>query len=125
NPTHLFGFFTAFNPDEIKSAELMKSGIPADLGGRLSSVIDINSRSGNEEKFVGIGGIGPLTGKLTLEGPLIRNKTSFLIGGRSSYSDWLLGKVPNKAISNSQASFYDVNINVNHKHNENNSIFFS
>src|SRR5690606_728302 len=71
NPTHLFGFFTAFNPDEIKSAELIKSGIPADLGGRLSSVIDINSRSGNEEKFVGIGGIGPLTGKLTLEGPLI------------------------------------------------------
>lgn len=125
NPTHLFGFFTAFNPDEIKSAELMKSGIPADLGGRLSSVIEINSRSGNDEKFVGTGGIGPLTGKLTLEGPLIKNKTSLLMGVRSSYSDWLLSKVPNDAISNSSASFYDVNLNVDHKHNRDNSIFYS
>lgn len=125
NPTHLFGFFTAFNPDEIKSAELIKSGIPADLGGRLSSVIEINSRSGDQEKFVGTGGIGPLTGKFTIEGPLIKSKTSFLMGVRSSYSDWLLSKVPNKAISNSEASFYDVNFNIDHKQNKDNSFFFS
>jgi hypothetical protein len=125
NPTHLFGFFTAFNPDEIKSTELLKSGIPAELGGRLSSVIDISSRSGNAEKFVGTGGVGPLTGRLTLEGPLVKDKTSFLMGARSSYSNWLLSKVPDKTISNSRASFNDVNLNINHIHNQNNSLFYS
>jgi hypothetical protein len=125
NPTHLFGFFTAFNPDEIQSTELIKSGIPAELGGRLSSVIDISSRSGSAEKFVATGGIGPLTGKLTLEGPLIKDKTSILIGARSSYSNWLLSKVPDRAISNSRASFHDMNMNVNHTHNQNNSLLLS
>lgn len=125
NPTHLFGFFTAFNPDEIGSTELLKSGIPAERGGRLSSIIDIKSRSGNMEKFVGTGGIGPLTGKLTLEGPIVNDKLSFLIGARSSYSNWLLKRVPDDAISNSLASFYDVNMGISYEPNTKNNLSLS
>lgn len=125
NPTHLFGFFTAFNPDEIGSTELLKSGIPAERGGRLSSIIDIKSRSGNMEKFVGTGGIGPLTGKLTLEGPIINDKLSFLIGARSSYSNWLLKRVPDDAISNSLASFSDVNMGITYEPDTKNNLSLS
>ncbi len=123
NPSHLFGFFSAFNPDVVKNVELYKSGIPAEYGGRLSSVLDITSREGNSKKFAGSGGLGPVTGRLTLEGPIVKDKTSFLIGGRSTYSDWLLNQIPNKAIANSKASFYDVNLNINHKINEKNTIY--
>jgi hypothetical protein len=125
NPTHLFGFFTAFNADEIQSVEIQKGTFPAEQGGRLSSIIDIRSRKGNEEKFVGTGGIGLLTSRFTLEGPLYKGKTSFLVGARSSYSDWLLHKVPNNMINKSTASFYDVNFNVSHKANEKNTLFLS
>ncbi len=123
NPTHLFGFFSAFNPDVIKSVELYKSGIPAEYGGRLSSVLDVTSREGNKKKFTGSGGLGPLTGRLTLEGPIGGEKTSFLVGVRSTYSDWLLQQIPNKAISNSQAGFYDVNASINHEFNSKNSAY--
>jgi hypothetical protein len=74
NSSHLFGFFSAFNPDIIKSAELYKSGIPSRFGGRLSSVLDVQTRDGNKKKMVGSGGIGLLTGRLTLEGPLIKRQ---------------------------------------------------
>ncbi len=125
NPTHLFGFFSAFNPDVVKNVELFKSGIPAQYGGRLSSVLEINSREGNKKKFSGSGGIGPLTGRLTLEGPLFKGKTSFLIGARSTYSDWLLRQIPNPSIHNSRAAFYDVNFNINHEINENNNVYLT
>lgn len=125
NPSHLFGFFSAFNPDVVKNVELYKSGIPAEYGGRLSSVLDISSREGNKKKFTGSGGIGPLTGRLTLEGPIVNEKTSFLVAARSTYSDWLLRQIPNSAISNSQAAFYDVNANINHEMNSKNSIYFT
>jgi hypothetical protein len=125
NPTHLFGFFTAFNADEMQSVEVQKGAFPAEQGGRLSSIIDIRSRKGNEEKFVGTGGIGLLTSRLTLEGPIQKGKTSFLVGARSSYSDWLLRRVPNQMINNSTASFYDVNFSVSHKVNNENVLFLS
>lgn len=125
NPTHLFGFFTAFNPDAVKSVELLKSGMPAEYGGRLSSVIDITSREGNKKKFVGTGGIGPLSGKFTFEGPIIKDKTSFLVGVRSMYSNWLLRKVPNEAVQNSSGSFYDLNFGINHQVNEKNNVYLS
>ncbi|MBS1505615.1 MAG: TonB-dependent receptor [Bacteroidetes bacterium] len=125
NPTHLFGFFSAFNPDVVKNVELYKSGIPAEFGGRLSSVLDVRTREGNKKKFTGSGGIGPLTGRLTLEGPIGGEKTSFLIGVRSTYSDWLLRQVPNTSISNSQAGFYDVNANINHEFNSKNSLYLT
>lgn len=123
NPAHLFGFFSAFNPDLVKSAELYKSTIPAQYGGRISSVLEVNTKEGNKKKITGSGGIGPITGRLILEGPIIKDKSSFLIGGRSTYSNWLLSKIPNDLVKNSRASFYDLNATVNHELNENNTIY--
>ena len=94
NPTHLFGFFSVFNPDVVKDMELYKSSIPAKYGGRISSVLDINSREGNKKEFKGSASIGLLTSRLTLEGPLFSEKTSFIVGGRTTYSDWILEETP-------------------------------
>lgn len=123
NPAHLFGFFSAFNPDLVKSAELYKSSMPAEYGGRISSVLEVNSREGNKKKITGVGGIGPVTGRLVVEGPLIKDKTSFLVGARSTYSDWLLKQIPNDAIKNSKASFYDLNMVLSHEIDDKNSIY--
>lgn len=125
NPSHLFGFFSAFNPDVIKSVELYKSAIPARFGGRLSSVLDVSTRDGNKKKLVGSGGIGPLTGRLTLEGPLFSEKTSFLFGVRSTYSDWLLRQLVNAAYQNSKASFYDLNLHLTHEANDKNTFYLT
>ncbi|HCW07937.1 MAG TPA: TonB-dependent receptor, partial [Cytophagales bacterium] len=125
NPAHFFGFFSTFNPDVIKSVELFKSGMTADYGGRLSSVLDIRAREGNLKKFSVSGGVSPVAVRLTFEGPLINNKTSFLVGIRSTYSDWVMRQVDVKTLLNSQASFYDVTANINHKVNENNSLLIS
>ncbi len=122
NTAHLFGFFSAFNPDVVKGAELYKSGIPAEYGGRLSSVLDVTSREGNKKKFAGSGGIGLVTSRLTLEGPLKQGKSSFLIGGRSTYSNWLFQKIPNDNLRHSAGSFYDVSMRLNHEVNEKNAI---
>lgn len=121
NSSHLFGFFSAFNPDVVKSVELYKSGVPAEFGGRLSSVLEVTTREGNKKKFSGSGGIGLITGRLTLEGPIKKDKSSFLIGGRSTYSDWLLSRVDDPSIQNSAGSFYDVNFHFNHEADERNS----
>ncbi|MBL0745163.1 TonB-dependent receptor [Chryseolinea lacunae] len=125
NPSHLFGFFSTFNPDVLKNVELYKSGITADYGGRLSSVLDVTSREGNLKKFSGSGGISPITGRLTLEGPLIKEKTSFLLGARSTYSDWILRQLNTERLKNSTASFYDVNLNISHKINDKNNLYLS
>jgi hypothetical protein len=125
NPAHLFGFFSSFNPDILKNVELFKSGITADYGGRLSSVLDVRTREGNLKKFSGSGGISPITGRLSLEGPIIKDKTSFIVGGRSTYSDWLLKQLNSETLNNSSASFYDLNANISHTHNDNNSFYLS
>src|SRR6478736_2094215 len=125
NPSHLFGFFSTFNPDVLKSVDLYKSGITADYGGRLSSVLDVTSREGNLKKFSGSGGISPVTGRLVLEGPIIKEKTSFLIGARSTYSDWLLHQLKSYSLQHSEASFYDLNANLSHKINDRNQLFLS
>jgi hypothetical protein len=125
NPSHLFGFFSAFNPDLLKNVELYKSGIPAEFGGRISSVLDVSTREGNKKKFSGSGGISPITGRLALEGPIIKEKSSFLIGARSTYSDWLLKKIPSSQIQNSEASFYDANLSINHEVNAKNYLHAS
>lgn len=125
NPSHLFGFFSAFNPDVLKDVELYKSTIPAKFGGRLASVLDISSRDGNKKKFVASGGIGLITGRLTLEGPLVKDKTSFLLGGRSTYSNWLIKTLDNENYNKSSASFYDVNLHISHEINEKNSLFLT
>lgn len=125
NPSHLFGFFSTFNPDVLKSVELYKSGISADYGGRLSSVLDVQAREGNLKKFTGSGGISPITGRLTLEGPIVKERSSFLIGVRSTYSDWILGRLNDPSLNKSNASFYDVTANISHKINNNNSLLVS
>ncbi len=125
NPSHLFGFFSAFNPDILKNVELYKSGIPAEYGGRLSAVLDVNTREGNKRKFTGSGGISPVTGRFSLEGPIFKDKTSFLIAGRSTYSDWLLTQIPSATLNNSKASFYDLNLAISHQMNDKNNFYAS
>ncbi|MFN8348977.1 MAG: carboxypeptidase-like regulatory domain-containing protein, partial [Spirosomataceae bacterium] len=112
NPSHLFGFFSAFNPDVVKDVELYKSTIPSKYGGRLSSVLEINGRDGNKKKFVGSGGIGLLTGRFSVEGPIIKEKSSFILGGRSTYSNWIFRRLENASFNKSTASFYDINLHV-------------
>lgn len=125
NPSHLFGFFSAFNADLIKNVELYKSGIPAEYGGRISSVLDISTREGNKRKWSGSGGISPITGRFALEGPILKDKSSFLIGGRSTYSDWLLKKIPSSNFQNSEAAFYDLNLAITHEINSKNNLYIS
>ncbi len=125
NSSHLFGFFSVFNPDIIKTVELYKSAIPAEYGGRISSVFDVYTRDGNRKKFSGMGGIGPVTGRLTLEGPTIKEKGSYIFGVRSTYSDWILKKIDDIAIKNSEAGFYDFNAKISHDINKKNSVFIS
>jgi hypothetical protein len=123
NPSHLFGFFSAFNPDILQSVELYKSAIPAKYGGRLSSVLEITTREGNKKKFSGSGGIGPLTSRFTLEGPLMKDKSAFIVSGRASYSDWILRQLSDSRYKESAASFYDVTAHVSHQFNEKNSLY--
>jgi len=125
NPSHFFGFFSIFNPDIIKSATLLKGGIPAQYGGRVSSIFEVKSRDGNKKKFGGRGGISPVTARLTFEGPIISNKTSFIVGGRSTYSDWLLRQVPDANIKNSSANFYDISAKISHEFSDKDAIFLS
>jgi hypothetical protein len=122
NPAHFFGFFSAFNPDIIKDVQLYKSSIPEKFGGRLASVLDVNDREGNKKKFGGTAGIGLLTSRLSLEGPVIKDKTSFLLGARTTYSNWLLRFLP-EPYKNSKASFYDINLDISHQINEKNNLY--
>jgi len=126
NPTHLFGFFSAFNPDLIKDMELYKSSIPVKYGGRISSVLDISTREGNKKKFTGSASLGLLTSRLTLEGPLFSEKTSYILGGRTTYSDWILKELPEKSgYRESSAGFYDLNASLNHKFDDRNNLYLN
>ena len=123
NPTHLFGLFSIFNSDMVKDMELYKSSIPAKFGGRISSVLDINSREGSKEKFQGSASLGLLTSSLTLEGPLFNKKTSYIVGARTTYSDWLLNLLPEKSgYKDGNAGFYDLNASIDHRFDVNNSL---
>src|SRR4029079_19707723 len=115
---------SAFNPELVKDVELYKSSIPAKFGGRLSSVIDISGRDGNKKKLSGKAGIGLLTSRFSLEGPLIKDKTSFLIGARTTYAKWLLNILPDQ-YKNSRASFNDVNLNVNHQFSKKSTLYLT
>lgn len=123
NSSHLFGFFSVFNPDAVKDFTLYKGGIPAEFGGRLSSVMDVHQKEGNLKKFSGTGNISLVSSKLTLEGPIKKDKSSFMIAGRRSYAD-LMAKAAGQ-LENSDAYFYDLNLKINYILNENNRIFLS
>ncbi|HEX2937261.1 MAG TPA: carboxypeptidase-like regulatory domain-containing protein [Bacteroidales bacterium] len=122
NSSHLFGFFSVFNPETIKDFELYKSGIPARFGGRISSIFDITAKQGNFKKYVVSGGISPITGKLTVEGPIIKNKLSFIVGGRTTYSNWVLRELDRTQFKNSNANFYDFSAKISFDINRNNSM---
>jgi hypothetical protein len=124
NPSHFFGLFSAFNPEVVKDVELYKSSIPAKYGGRLSSVLEINGREGNKKNITGTAGVGLLTSRLTLEGPLVKDKSSFIIGARTTYANWLLNLLPEQ-YKNSKAGFYDFNILVNHEIDKKNSLYLT
>ncbi len=119
--SHLFGLFSIFNPDAIKDLKLYKGGIPSRFGGRISSVLDIYQKDGNNKKFHAKGGIGLVSSRLLLEGPIVKEKTSFLLGGRSSYVHLFL---PLFDIEN-RALFYDLNFKLKHIINDKNKLYLS
>jgi len=125
NPSHLFGFFSAFNPDVVKGIELYKSAIPEKYGGRLSSVLDVSLQDGNKKEWTGTAGIGPLTGKFSIQGPIKKEKTSMIAGLRTTYSNWLLNTVPSDAYKNSRANFNDANLRITHIVNEKNTLYLT
>ncbi|PVX52326.1 outer membrane receptor protein involved in Fe transport [Balneicella halophila] len=121
--SHLFGFFSIFNPDAIRNIKLYKGGIPAKYGSRVSSVLDIYQKDGNSNKFHLTGGIGVISSRLLAEGPIVKGKSSFLVGGRSSYAHLFL-KLTDDYKDNS-AYFYDLNTKLNYKINKMNTLYLS
>ncbi|MDH5398248.1 MAG: TonB-dependent receptor [Cyclobacteriaceae bacterium] len=119
DPSHLFGLFSVFNSDVIKSSELYKGGIPSRYGGKLSSILDVRTRDGNFKEFKGSAGIGLLASKAMLEGPLKKEKGSFIISARRSYVDALLKAAGEKNF----VRFYDLNAKINWRHNQKNRFF--
>ena len=125
NSSHLFGFFSVFNSDAVKDAKLYKGGIPAQYGGRLSSVLDVRQKEGNSKRFAGTGGLGLLSSRLTLEGPIQKDKSSFMVAGRRSYADLFLALSPDEDIRNNTAYFYDLNAKVNYRFSDKDRVFAS
>ncbi len=121
NSSHVFGFFSVFNPDAIKDLKLYKGGIPSKFGGRASSVLDIYQKEGNSNNFHLNGGVGLISSRLLAEGPIVKDKGSFLIGGRASYAHLFLKLTDNE----NSAYFYDLNTKLNYKLNANNNLFLS
>ncbi len=127
NAQHLFGFFSVFNGDALRSVELIKGGFPAKYGGRLSSVINMNMKDGNKEHFTGEVGIGLLSSRAVIEGPIVKNKSSFLISGRRTYLDVLMRPLI-QAMGDGETVgyyFYDLNAKVNYEINNKNKLFLS
>jgi hypothetical protein len=125
NSSHFFGFFSAVNPDIIKDVTLYKGGIPARYGGRLASVLDIIPRDGNRREFAGNAGISPITTHFVVEGPVITDTVFYILAGRTTYSNWILGLIENPELRNSQASFYDISARIAYDINKNNKVDFS
>ncbi len=121
NTSHLFGFFSVFNADAIKDVKLYKGGIPAQFGGRVSSVLDVRQKDGNSKNFELNGGIGAISSRLSAEGPVFKDKGSFLIAGRASYAHLFL----QAANQDNSASFYDLNLKTNYNINSKNKLYLS
>lgn len=108
NPSHFFGIFSALNPFTTGSVTIYTGNIPAEYGGRLSSVFDIQTKNANTQKFSGEASLGPVTSNLSLEIPVVKEKSGILLGGRSTYSNWILNSLDEESLKNSKASFFDV-----------------
>ncbi len=122
NPAHFLGFFSAINPFTTGTVDIYKASIPAEFGGRLSSVFDIKTKDGNDNEFAGEGSIGPVTANLALEVPVVEGKSSLITGFRATYSDYILKALDEEALKNSNASFFDANLKYKHEINENNTV---
>lgn len=122
NPAHFFGIFSAINPFTTGEATIYKGNIPAKYGGRLSSVFDIQTKDAATDEFQGEASIGPVTSNLALQLPIIKEKSGLMIGGRSTYSDWILKNLDEPQLKNSTAFFYDGIAKYNHQINENNKL---
>ncbi len=125
NAGHLMGFFSVFNNDAVKSVQLYKGDLPAQYGGRIASLVDIRMKEGNQKKFHGKGGIGIIASRLMLEGPIWKDKASFMLAGRRTYADLFLLLSSDEDFKNSALYFYDVNAKVNLNINQNNHVFLS
>lgn len=125
NASHLFGFFSTFNSDAIKDVSLYKGGMPAEYGGRLSSVLDIKMNDGNNQKFTVQGGLGLISSRIKVEGPLVKDKGSFMVSARRTYIDFFLKASSDSAIKGSTLYFYDLNAKANYHFNDRNAIYLS
>ncbi|NME66997.1 TonB-dependent receptor [Flammeovirga aprica] len=125
NPSHLLGFFSVFNGDAIKGATMYKGGMMPEYGGRTSSVLDIRMKDGNAKEHTVAGGIGTIASRLTVEGPIVKDKGSFMISGRRTYADLFLGLSNDPSFSNSSLYFYDLNLKANYRISEKDRIFIS
>jgi len=131
NANHLFGFFSTFNTDAVKDLKLYKGGFPAQYGGRLSSVIDVRMKDGNNQRFAGTGGLGLISSRLTLEGPIQKNKSSFIVSGRRTYADLITRQVNKSKEDDPDYNpipdyyFYDLNTKVNFDLGEKDRLFLS
>lgn len=125
NASHLLGFFSTFNSDAIKDVSVFKGGMPAQYGGRLSSVLDIRMNDGNKKEFTAEGGIGLISSRLKVEGPLIKDKSSFMISGRRTYADAFLALSKDSAINKNTLYFYDLNAKVNYQIDDKNTLYLS
>ena len=125
NPNHLLGFFSVFNGEAIKNVEVIKGGIPAEYGGRLSSVISVDTRDGSKDSLKASGGIGLISSRLAAEGPIVKGKSSFIVSGRRTYIDQVGKLVAKSRIGSNGYFFYDVNAKVDYVINKNNQLFAS
>jgi len=125
NASHLFGFFSTFNSDAIKEVNLYKGGMPAQYGGRIASALDITMLDGSKKTFGTEGGIGLIASRLKVEGPIVRDRGSFMVSGRRTYADLFLKLSNDKDVNNSQLYFYDLNAKANYRFNEKNALFLS
>ncbi|CAH0998720.1 hypothetical protein LEM8419_00066 [Neolewinella maritima] len=125
NSSHLFGFFSVFNPDAVKGVKLYKGGIPARYGGRLSSILDVRMKEGNNQQFELQGGIGTIFSRLSVEAPLVKDKSSFLLAGRRSYIDVLAAPFLSGDLANTELNFYDLTFKTNYRFNDRDQLFLS
>lgn len=125
NSSHLFGFFSVFNPDAVKDVKLLKGGIPSRYGGRLSSILDVRMKEGNNKKFEMNGGVGAIFSRFSVEAPIVKDKASFILAGRRSYVDILAKPFLQDGLEDSKLNFYDLTFKTNYKFNEKDRLFLS
>ena len=125
NSSHLFGFFSVFNPDAVKDVKLIKGGIPSRYGGRLASILDVRMKEGNSKQLAINGGVGLIFSRLSVEAPIIKDKSSFIIAGRRSYIDVLAKPFLSDDLGDTGLSFYDLTLKTNYKFSEKDRVFLS